>query len=168
MSVIVAKAPKTKNKSKTTLKVAYNPKYTIAEYGFDTTRKAKWIADELENEAVPNTELLDPAAFINRAKELISEIHSQDYVQALITGSPSILATSQGFSWDKGIWEMALNSWKMLYSDNGSNFDKLVSIDESDTAAQILLSFGLAILNRSIDALLMSIFVPFQPFLKRK
>ena len=110
MGVIAAKTTKTKNKSKTTLKVAYNPKYTIAEYGFDTTRKAKWIADELENEAVPNTELLDPAAFINRAKELISEIHSQDYVQALITGSPSILATSQGFSWDKGIWEMALNS----------------------------------------------------------
>ena len=39
-----------KTKSRTTLKVAYNPKYTIAEYGFDTTRKAKWIADELENE----------------------------------------------------------------------------------------------------------------------
>lgn len=110
MGVIAAKTTKTKTKSKTTLKVAYNPKYTIAEYGFDTTRKAKWIADELENEAVPNTELLDPAAFINRSKELISEIHSQDYVQALITGSPSILATSQGFSWDKGIWEMALNS----------------------------------------------------------
>ena len=54
--------------------------------------------------------IVDPAAFIDRAKELISEIHSQDYVQALITGSPSILATSQGFSWDKGIWEMALNS----------------------------------------------------------
>ena len=49
-----------------------------------------------------------------------------------------------------------------------SSTNKLVSIDESDTAAQILLSFGLAILNRSIDALLMSIFVPFQPFLKRK
>ena len=110
MSVIAAKAPKEKTKSKATLKVAYNPKYTIAEYGFDTTRKAKWIADELENEAVPNTELVDPAAFINRAKELIDEIHSGEYVQALKTGSPSILATSQGFSWDKGIWEMAVNS----------------------------------------------------------
>ena len=64
MGVIAAKTTKTKTKSKTTLKVAYNPKYTIAEYGFDTTRKAKWIADELENEAVLNTELLDPAAFI--------------------------------------------------------------------------------------------------------
>jgi len=110
MGVIAAKTPEVKTKSRTTLKVAYNPKYTIAEYGFDTTRKAKWIADELENEAVPNTELVDPAAFINRAKELIDEIHSGEYVQALKTGSPSILATSQGFSWDKGIWEMAVNS----------------------------------------------------------
>ena len=110
MSVIVAKAPKTKTKSSTTLKVAYNPKYTIAEYGFDTTRKAKWIANELQNGAVPNSAIVDPASFIDRAKELIREIHSQDYVQALITGSPSILATSQGFSWDKGIWEMAVNS----------------------------------------------------------
>ena len=99
MGVIAAKTTKTKNKSKTTLKVAYNPKYTIAEYGFDTTRKAQWIANELQNGAVPNLAIVDPASFIDRAKELISEIHSQDYVQALITGSPSILATSQGFSW---------------------------------------------------------------------
>ena len=110
MSVIVAKAPKTKTKSSTTLKVAYNPKYAIAEYGLDTTRKAKWIANELQNGAGPNSAIVDPASFIDRAKELIREIHSQDYVQALITGSPSILATSQGFSWDKGIWEMAVNS----------------------------------------------------------
>ena len=110
MGVIAAKTTKTKTKSSTTLKVAYNSKYTIAEYGFDTTRKAQWIANELQNGAVPNLAIVDPASFIDRAKELISEIHSQDYVQALITGSPSILATSQGFSWDKGIWEMAVNS----------------------------------------------------------
>jgi len=99
-----------KSQRKTTLKIAYNPKYTIAKYGFDTTRKAQWIADELQNGAVPNSALVDPASFVDRAKELISEIHSQDYVQALMTGSPSILANSQGFSWDKGIWEMAINS----------------------------------------------------------
>ena len=31
-------------------------------------------------------------------------------------------------------WEMALNSWKMLYSDNGSKFDKLVVVDGSKIA----------------------------------
>ena len=35
----------------------------------------------------------------------------------------------------KGInWEMALNFWKMLYSDKGSKFDKLVVIDGSKIA----------------------------------
>ena len=111
MTSLTPTRPQTaKSERKTTLKIAYNPKYTIAEHGFDTTRKAQWIADELQNGAVPNSALVDPVSFIGRAKELISEIHSQDYVQALMTGSPSILATSQGFSWDKGIWEMAINS----------------------------------------------------------
>lgn len=111
MTSLTPTRPQTaKSERKTTLKIAYNPKYTIAEHGFDTTRKAQWIANELQNGAVPNSTLVDPVSFIGRAKELISEIHSQDYVQALMTGSPSILATSQGFSWDKGIWEMAINS----------------------------------------------------------
>ena len=111
MTSLTPTRPQTaKSPRKTTLKIAYNPKYTIAEHGFDTTRKAQWIADELQNGAVPNSALVDPRSFVDRAKELICEIHSEEYVQALITGSPSILATSQGFSWDKGIWEMAINS----------------------------------------------------------
>ena len=56
----------------------------------------------------------------------------------------------------------------MLTGPKISSTNKLVSIDELDIAAQIFLSFGLAILNRSMDALLTSIFVPFQPLLKRK
>ena len=111
MTSLTPTRPQTaKSERKTTLKIAYNPKYTIAEHGFDTTRKAQWIAVELQNGAVPNSALVDPGSFVDRAKELISEIHSEEYVQALKTGSPSILATSQGFSWDKGIWEMAVNS----------------------------------------------------------
>ncbi len=87
MNSLTPTRPQTaKSQRKTTLKIAYNSKYTIAKYGFDTTRKAQWIADELQNGAVPNSALVDPASFIERAKELISEIHSQDYVQALITG----------------------------------------------------------------------------------
>ena len=31
-------------------------------------------------------------------------------------------------------WEMAINSWKQLYSDNGSRFDKLVVIDGNNIA----------------------------------
>ncbi len=31
-------------------------------------------------------------------------------------------------------WEMAINSWKQLYSDNGSRFDKLVVIDGNSIA----------------------------------
>ena len=31
-------------------------------------------------------------------------------------------------------WEMAINSWKQLYSDDGSRFDKLVVIDGNNIA----------------------------------
>ena len=44
------------------------------------------------------------------AEELTEATHAPAYVEALRTGEPYDLAGSQGFSWDEGIWDMAVNS----------------------------------------------------------
>ena len=90
--------------------VFYNPKYVVAKHNFDTTRKSGWIAEELTNGRLTGINLLDPEPFLQKTGEIVESIHADDYVNALKTGEPFSLASSQGFAWDPGIWSMALNS----------------------------------------------------------
>ena len=90
--------------------VFYNPKYVGAKENFDTTRKSGWIAEELNNGRLAGVNLLDPESFLQKTGEIVESIHADDYINALKTGEPFSLASSQGFEWDPGIWSMALNS----------------------------------------------------------
>ena len=90
--------------------VFYNPKYVGAKENFDTTRKSGWIAEELTNGRLTGVTLLDPESFLQKTGEIVESIHADDYINALKTGEPFSLASSQGFEWDPGIWSMALNS----------------------------------------------------------
>ena len=92
------------------MKVFYNVAYVAPNHVFDTTRKAAWIADAIHETGVPGVELVDPACFTGLAEQVIESIHDTEYIKALRTGEPEGLASSQGFAWDEGIWEMALNS----------------------------------------------------------
>ena len=92
------------------MKIFYNDGYVAPNHSFDTTRKAAWIADAIHEAGVPGVELVDPACFTGLAEQVIESIHGTEYVDALRTGEPEALASSQGFVWDEGIWEMALNS----------------------------------------------------------
>ena len=92
------------------MKIFYNDGYVAPNHSFDTTRKAAWIADAIHETGVPGVELVDPACFTGLAEQVIESIHDTEYVDALRTGEPEGLASSQGFVWDEGIWEMALNS----------------------------------------------------------
>jgi len=92
------------------MKIFYNDGYVAPNHSFDTTRKAAWIADAIHETGVPGVELVDPACFTGLAGQVIESIHDTEYVDALRTGEPEGLASSQGFVWDEGIWEMALNS----------------------------------------------------------
>ena len=92
------------------MKIFYNDGYVAPNHSFDTTRKAAWIADAIHETGVPGVELVDPACFTGLAEQVIESIHDTDYVDALRKGEPEGLASSQGFVWDEGIWEMALNS----------------------------------------------------------
>ena len=92
------------------MKVFYNKAYTAAAHVFDTTRKSGEIATAMDEGCAPGCELVDPVDFVDLAEELIEATHAPAYVEALRTGEPHDLAGSQGFSWDKGIWDMAVNS----------------------------------------------------------
>ena len=92
------------------MKIFYNDGYVAPNHSFDTTRKAAWIADAIHETGVPGVELVDPTCFTGLAAQVIESIHDTEYVDALRNGEPEGLASSQGFVWDEGIWEMALNS----------------------------------------------------------
>ena len=75
------------------MKLFFDNDYVAAEHLFDTTRKAGWIADSL---AIPGLRLTSPPAV---TREQLLDVHSAEYVDAVITGEPASLARSQGFTW---------------------------------------------------------------------
>jgi len=88
-------------------RVFYSPAYVGSGYAFDTTRKAKWIADSLTESPIRGIELVEPVSLI---EEQVVRVHSADYVSAVRTGEPVSLAESQGFDWDPNLWRMTLAS----------------------------------------------------------
>jgi acetoin utilization deacetylase AcuC-like enzyme len=89
------------------VRVYYSPAYVLSGHAFDTTRKARWIADSLSESPVPGIELAAPAP-LTWAE--VAETHDSDYVRAVETGLPRDLAESQGFVWDPGLGPMVLAS----------------------------------------------------------
>ena len=89
------------------MRVYYSPAYASAAHGFDTTRKARWVADSLAAAPVPGVELVAPPLL---TAEQVEEVHDPGYVRAVRTGQPRGLAESQGLIWDPGLWTTALAS----------------------------------------------------------
>lgn len=89
------------------MKVYYRSEYTASGFSFDTTRKAKWIADSLVTRPIPGVELAVPAPIVESD---VTEVHSPDYVAAIRTGQPADLAATPDLDWDPGLWPMALAS----------------------------------------------------------
>jgi len=91
----------------TVTRVFYSPIYAGSDYEFDTTRKARWIAESLAQSPIKDLELVEPVPL--RAEQL-ARTHGQKYIDAVRTGEPRELAESQGFVWDPKLWEMVLAS----------------------------------------------------------
>jgi acetoin utilization deacetylase AcuC-like enzyme len=87
--------------------VFYSPKYVGSGYGFDTTRKAGWIADSLAESPILGIELVEPQPM---TRDQILQVHDADYVRAVETGVPRHLSESQGFPWDPDLWPLVLAS----------------------------------------------------------
>lgn len=89
------------------MNVYYSPEYVGSAYAFETTRKARWVAESLAASPIAGVELVRPEPL---SWEQVAGIHDPDYVRAVQTGVPSHLAQSQGFAWDPGLWPMVLSS----------------------------------------------------------
>jgi acetoin utilization deacetylase AcuC-like enzyme len=88
-------------------RIFYSPAYVGSGYAFETTRKAKWIADSLGESPIRGIELVEPTSL---TEEQVARVHSSDYINAVHTGEPVGLAESQGFYWDPNLWPMVLAS----------------------------------------------------------
>lgn len=87
--------------------VFYSDQYAAAEHAFETTRKARWIAESLRARPIAGVELTAPRPV---DEQVLSELHDPEYVDAVRTGQPRSLAQSQGFGWDPGLWNMVCAS----------------------------------------------------------
>ena len=87
--------------------VFYSPDYVGSGHAFDTTRKARWIANSLAESPIPGIELAEPEPL---TWQQVADVHDLGYVRAVQTGVPRDLAESQGFRWDAGLWSMVLAS----------------------------------------------------------
>jgi acetoin utilization deacetylase AcuC-like enzyme len=87
--------------------IFYSPVYVGSRTSFDTTRKAKWVADSLDKRPISGIQLHAPSPV---TEEQVAMVHDPDYVHAIITGHPAHLAESQGFDWDVQLWPMVAMS----------------------------------------------------------
>jgi acetoin utilization deacetylase AcuC-like enzyme len=85
----------------------YSETYTLASHAFDTTRKARWVADSLRSQPIAGVELVEPAPV---TEEQLQLVHDAAYMQAVKSGDPRPLAESQGFEWDPRLWQMVCAS----------------------------------------------------------
>lgn len=102
------------------MNIYYNNDYVASQHEFDTTRKSRFIVERLAIDPIPGVCVTDPmsdywvdgvlwrSSFYEVAEEHIRRIHTHEYVEAVRTGKPGALARSQGFSWDPGVWTMAV------------------------------------------------------------
>lgn len=89
------------------MKLFYSPDYALAEYAFDTTRKARWVAESLQAEPVADVEMVAPEPV---TEAMLCTLHDSAYVAAVRTGEPRELAQSQEFQWDALLWPSVLAS----------------------------------------------------------
>ena len=92
---------------KESLKVFYSDAYTLSTAAFETTRKSRWIAESLEQRPINGLTLVPPRP-VTEAE--LTEVHHPAYIEAIRTGTPRALASSQEFEWDPAFWDMVLAS----------------------------------------------------------
>jgi acetoin utilization deacetylase AcuC-like enzyme len=83
------------------MKLFYSPDYVAAAESFDTTRKSGWIAESLAKDPIAGVEIVAPQPL---TFEEIALVHDPVYVKSVRRGEPKLLAESQGFKWDPGMW----------------------------------------------------------------
>jgi len=90
------------------MKVFYNNDYIASPTSFETTRKSQFIAQAIKNNK--NIEIVDPKDVVRKkvVEQIIKVIHSKKYVDSLIHGKETNLASSSGFEWGKTTYDFAV------------------------------------------------------------
>ena len=99
--------PKAPRRDYRRVRVCFTPAYVGSAHAFETTRKARWVADSLAADPIAGIELV---ANESLTEEELERVHDRVYVAAVKIGEPRNLAESQGFAWDPGLWPMVLAS----------------------------------------------------------
>jgi hypothetical protein len=73
------------------VRIYYSPKYVGSGHAFDTTRKAKWIADSLAESPIPGIGLVEPDPL---TRDQVAQVHDLGYILAIRTGLPRRLKTA--------------------------------------------------------------------------
>ncbi|MSP63859.1 MAG: hypothetical protein EXR72_26640 [Myxococcales bacterium] len=89
------------------MKLFYDPAYALSGHAFDTTRKARWVAESIAAAPIAGVDIVAPPPV---SEALLLAVHGAAYIAAVRTGAPRSLAESQGFAWDPGLWPMVLAS----------------------------------------------------------
>lgn len=89
------------------MRVFYSSEYVGSGHDFDTTRKARWVAESLEQSPIQGIDVVAP---ISLTAQQVTTVHAPEYVEAVRTGHPIAVAESQGFTWDSALWPMVLAS----------------------------------------------------------
>ncbi len=91
--------------------IYYDNHYVGTRTDFDTTRKSRDIAEYIQGYPNSNISIIEPSAIsLRNSESLIHSMHDYEYSNALHSGQSRALAESQGFTWDEGIWNMAVHS----------------------------------------------------------
>lgn len=90
------------------MKIYYNDDYRSCKHSFDTTRKATLIAEKAQESLGDLVQIVSPEDQYGLTEDLVREVHSDEYVNAVLTGNPPHKARSQGFAWDENIYKMAI------------------------------------------------------------
>ncbi|MCU1401347.1 MAG: hypothetical protein JWN62_4456, partial [Acidimicrobiales bacterium] len=80
--------------------VFFSPAYCNTTVAFDTTRKAAAVAASLQDDPIAGVVVHAPSAIY---RDELTAIHDPAYVDAVLTGEPRELATSNELGWDPGL-----------------------------------------------------------------
>lgn len=84
------------------MKVFYSASYCATTIAWDTTRKARFIAESLGEQPIDGVELLEPETATDAE---LSSVLDPSYLDALRTGVPLALAASNTLGWDESLWD---------------------------------------------------------------
>ena len=89
----------------------YDPRYFCEGFGIDTREKARAVIESLSNDPIPGVQVSTPTP---ATYDDLVTVHDSRYVEAILTGSPSDLADSNGL----GVWTADL-AQSVVWSTGG-------------------------------------------------